>query len=194
MRSHGSGTSCLMPSEILGLSPSPVSMLSSTASTSSPFWNSSLGCLTRWVHDMSLMWTRPSIPSSISTKMPKSAMLRTLPRTTVPGGYLEVSASYGFGSSCFMPSEMRLFLTSMSSTTASTVSPTATILDGCLTRRVHDISEMWTRPCLLYTSDAADERSSVDLGGRRIIKKKKTEKKHVKKKKKKKNNKTSKLD
>ena len=29
--------------------------------------------------------------------------------------------------------------------------------------------------CLLYTSDAADERSSVDLGGRRIIKKKKTQ-------------------
>ena len=27
--------------------------------------------------------------------------------------------------------------------------------------------------CLLYSSDAADERSSVDLGGRRIIKKKK---------------------
>ena len=26
--------------------------------------------------------------------------------------------------------------------------------------------------CLLYTSDAADERSSVDLGGRRTIKKK----------------------
>ena len=26
--------------------------------------------------------------------------------------------------------------------------------------------------CLLYTSDAADERSSVALGGRRIIKKK----------------------
>ena len=30
--------------------------------------------------------------------------------------------------------------------------------------------------CLLYTSDAADERSSVDLGGRRIIKKKKKQK------------------
>ena len=29
--------------------------------------------------------------------------------------------------------------------------------------------------CLLYTSDAADERSSVDLGGRRIIKKKKND-------------------
>ena len=27
--------------------------------------------------------------------------------------------------------------------------------------------------CLLYTSDAADERSSADLGGRRIITKKK---------------------
>ena len=33
--------------------------------------------------------------------------------------------------------------------------------------KVHD--------CLLYTSDAADERSSVDLGGRRIIKKKQQE-------------------
>ena len=32
--------------------------------------------------------------------------------------------------------------------------------------------------CLLYTSDAADERSSVDLGGRRIIKKKKNRHNH----------------
>ena len=32
------------------------------------------------------------------------------------------------------------------------------------------------RICHLYTSDAADERSSVDLGGRRIIKKKKHQK------------------
>ena len=31
--------------------------------------------------------------------------------------------------------------------------------------------------CLLYTSDAADERSSVDLGGRRIIKKNNKKKK-----------------
>src|SRR5665648_1193299 len=30
-----------------------------------------------------------------------------------------------------------------------------------------------TKVCLLYTSDAADEEDSVDLGGRRIIKKKK---------------------
>eukprot|EP00658_Telonema_sp_P-2_P025613 TRINITY_DN20317_c0_g1_i1.p2 TRINITY_DN20317_c0_g1~~TRINITY_DN20317_c0_g1_i1.p2 ORF type:complete len:184 (-),score=35.97 TRINITY_DN20317_c0_g1_i1:48-599(-) len=32
--------------------------------------------------------------------------------------------------------------------------------------------------CLLYTSDAADEEDSVDLGGRRIIKKKKEERKY----------------
>ena len=36
--------------------------------------------------------------------------------------------------------------------------------------------------CLLYTSDAADERSSVDLGGRRIIKKKNKKEKRKKKK------------
>ena len=31
----------------------------------------------------------------------------------------------------------------------------------------------YAKVCLLYTSDAADEEDSVDLGGRRIIKKKK---------------------
>ena len=36
------------------------------------------------------------------------------------------------------------------------------------------ILNMWYDSCLLYTSDAAEERSSVDLGGRRIIKKKNT--------------------
>ena len=35
--------------------------------------------------------------------------------------------------------------------------------------------DLLLKVCLLYTSDAADERSSVDLGGRRIIKKKKKE-------------------
>src|SRR5664280_3890892 len=34
----------------------------------------------------------------------------------------------------------------------------------------------FSTPCLLYTSDAADEEDSVDLGGRRIIKKKKKNK------------------
>ena len=33
------------------------------------------------------------------------------------------------------------------------------------------------KDCLLYTSDAADEEDSVDLGGRRIIKKKILQKK-----------------
>src|SRR5674536_377932 len=41
---------------------------------------------------------------------------------------------------------------------------------------IHDQSNI----CLLYTSDAADEEDSVDLGGRRIIKKKnKPDKKSV---------------
>ena len=35
-----------------------------------------------------------------------------------------------------------------------------------------DLQQSLTYICLLYTSDAADERSSVDLGGRPIIKKK----------------------
>ena len=36
---------------------------------------------------------------------------------------------------------------------------------------LHEL-RVYKSTCLLYTSDAADERSSVDLGGRRIIKKK----------------------
>ena len=52
---------------------------------------------------------------------------------------------------------------------------------GCLGLRVWEAPAPTRRMtgdpdprCLLYTSDAADERSSVDLGGRRIIKKKNT--------------------
>ena len=44
-------------------------------------------------------------------------------------------------------------------------------LDAGLAAELKDITE--AQACLLYTSDAADERSSVDLGGRRIIKTKK---------------------
>src|SRR5678809_850570 len=62
------------------------------------------------------------------------------------------------------------------------------IRDFCLSRGLGDVYKRqphspgpeggtnpcpYTGRCLLYTSDAADERSSVDLGGRRIIKKKK---------------------
>ena len=43
---------------------------------------------------------------------------------------------------------------------------------GELTAAGLDVSNTKASGCLLYTSDAADERSSVDLGGRRIIKKK----------------------
>eukprot|EP00658_Telonema_sp_P-2_P034699 TRINITY_DN2531_c0_g1_i2.p2 TRINITY_DN2531_c0_g1~~TRINITY_DN2531_c0_g1_i2.p2 ORF type:complete len:129 (-),score=20.25 TRINITY_DN2531_c0_g1_i2:42-428(-) len=42
---------------------------------------------------------------------------------------------------------------------------------GLATSLIHHVSF-----CLLYTSDAADEEDSVDLGGRRIIKKKKYQK------------------
>src|SRR5664279_1711608 len=33
-----------------------------------------------------------------------------------------------------------------------------------------NVAETLTKGCLLYTSDAAEEEDSVDLGGRRIIK------------------------
>src|SRR5665648_156896 len=48
----------------------------------------------------------------------------------------------------------------------------------CLSQwlNVQDVNLEILYCCLLYTSDAADEEDSVDLGGRRIIKKKKTRK------------------
>ena len=45
----------------------------------------------------------------------------------------------------------------------------AAVIKAAMNRAIANILH---RTCLLYTSDAADERSSVDLGGRRIIKKK----------------------
>ena len=56
------------------------------------------------------------------------------------------------------------------------------VRDTSMTARIHTANpRAFVRPaaCLLYTSDAADERSSVDLGGRRIIKKKKHKLLHV---------------
>ena len=50
----------------------------------------------------------------------------------------------------------------------------APISDPALGTEPQPMSLELLRVCLLYTSDAADERSSVDLGGRRILKKKKT--------------------
>src|SRR5674536_400529 len=49
-------------------------------------------------------------------------------------------------------------------------------ISGPLMRGMHHIPVDRDAGCLLYTSDAADEEDSVDLGGRRIIKKKKTRK------------------
>ena len=47
-------------------------------------------------------------------------------------------------------------------------------LDAALREAIGQAFPEVAKFCLLYTSDAADERSSVDLGGRRIIKNKKT--------------------
>ena len=41
---------------------------------------------------------------------------------------------------------------------------------GLTARRKRKGKKASIRSCLLYTSDAADEEDSVDLGGRRIIK------------------------
>ena len=49
----------------------------------------------------------------------------------------------------------------------------ARVLRELRTQANDEAEKAWARRCLLYTSDAADERSSVDLGGSRIIKKKK---------------------
>ena len=48
-----------------------------------------------------------------------------------------------------------------------------TIRNGAANQGIAILEFVDIQSCLLYTSDAADERSSVDLGGRRIIKKKK---------------------
>ena len=51
------------------------------------------------------------------------------------------------------------------------------LADGTKARSTHSgsgpVGSGPATPCLLYTSDAADERSSVDFGGGRIIKQKK---------------------
>ena len=57
--------------------------------------------------------------------------------------------------------------------TASFIGPRASMVTPWSTNAVEITQNMGISGCLLYTSDAADERSSVDLGGRRIIKKKK---------------------
>src|SRR5664280_2722803 len=55
--------------------------------------------------------------------------------------------------------------------TPTTVSRSSTIkiLQGFSTRPRSRSLATWDASCLLYTSDAADEEDSVDLGGRRIL-------------------------
>ena len=63
--------------------------------------------------------------------------------------------------------------------------PIGSFLGRCVQDQCHVVEgePRLCSSCLLYTSDAADERSSVDLGGRRIIKKKHKKKKKNNKKK-----------
>ena len=61
-------------------------MLSTTASTSSPFWKASVGLGEPCPQLKSVTWQRPSMPSSMPMKMPKLVMLRTTPFTLAPGG------------------------------------------------------------------------------------------------------------
>eukprot|EP00658_Telonema_sp_P-2_P085992 TRINITY_DN9942_c0_g4_i7.p1 TRINITY_DN9942_c0_g4~~TRINITY_DN9942_c0_g4_i7.p1 ORF type:complete len:119 (+),score=18.88 TRINITY_DN9942_c0_g4_i7:528-884(+) len=76
---------------------------------------------------------------------------------------------------CYWPTRRRIGCSSSGSSSSSS-SSTATA------NKQHRFGGMWSFPvlcvdtCLLYTSDAADEEDSVDLGGRRIIKKKKKRK------------------
>ena len=81
-------------------------------------------------------------------KTPKLVMLLTSPLTCVPIGYFSSISDHGFGSICFMPSEILRLPSSTSSTIASTMSPRFTSFEGCFTRLVHDISEMWTSPSM----------------------------------------------
>ena len=55
---------------------------------------------------------------------------------------------------------------------SANVSPPSGVTGTFMKKLMLEERSRLDRPCLLYTSDAADERSSVDLGGRRIIKKK----------------------
>src|SRR5665811_2611898 len=71
--------------------------------------------------------------------------------------------------------------------TVATVARELGIQESTLGRWVHDFRARaaageagqggLSETCLLYTSDAADDLTRVDLGGRRIIKKKKKHKK-----------------
>src|SRR6266581_4749749 len=140
---------CLMPSDTRRFSGS---IFSTLAVTSSPFLNTSCGFLMRSVQLTSLTCTSPSNPSSISMNAPNSAMLRTLPVTTMPTGYFSATSSQGSGWACLMPNETRRSLGLMSSTTTSTSSPTLATFDGCWIFLFQLISETCTKPSMPCSS------------------------------------------
>src|SRR5678815_6054259 len=93
---------------------------------------------------------------------------QTTPRLGLYGEYNRLWVDGGHGDEAELRATYRL-------TRKSTVGLNARFLfvpvNGVTDLRAW-VSYALSQRCLLYTSDAADERSSVDLGGRRIIKKK----------------------
>ena len=70
----------------------------------------------------------------------------------LPTGYLSFNSIQGFGSVCFNPSEILLFVLSMFKTTASTQSLIDTIFEGCFIFSLHDISEIWIKPSTPFSN------------------------------------------
>src|SRR3990167_8127417 len=136
--SPGSGWICFTPSEMRLASRSTLRI---SVWICCPFFRRSEGWPMLRVHDMSEMCRSPSTPGSSSTKAPKSVRFRTCPWTRMPGLYHSSMVPQGSGSTCFIPRESRFVALLTSRTMTSTGSPTLTSLEGCLTRRVQDISE-----------------------------------------------------
>ena len=134
-----------MPSENFSFS---LSILSTTASTSSPFLNFS-----RRVLDLLGPGDVGDVHEAVDALLDADedaevGDVADRARHERADRVLLLEHVHGFGSICFMPSEILRSRSSTSSTTASTSSPTLTTFDGCLTRLVHDISETCTRPSM----------------------------------------------
>ena len=112
----------------------------------SPSLTTSPGWATRWF-DSSLMWIRPSRPSSTRTKAPKFTSLVTVPVMTSPMLYLATDSCHGSGWRRRMERLIRPRSWLMSMTSASTWSPISYAVSGLLTL-FHDSSLLWTRPSI----------------------------------------------
>ena len=141
--SQGLGVVCLCPND--NLCPS-ASNSSTTTSILSPEFTNSDGCLIFLVQERSVMWIRPSIPSSSSTNTPKLVKLRTVPVCLEPTGYFSVILIQGSGVSCLIPKDILRSLRSRVKITASTSSPSFTKSWAERKWVLQDISETWIRP------------------------------------------------